>query len=120
MSGKEKLEPWASSKWLSKSAAAKYIHRHVDAVQELIESGEIPAVYGAFSRGGSRTIYINIDDLDAYMRRTLSLRSPAMRCRTRSTPLCSPCKRACLSAWPATDVRGPHDGSRIVPEDCSI
>lgn len=70
MSGKERMEPWASSKWLSKSAAAKYIHRHVDAVQELIESGEIPAVYGAFSRGGSRTIYINIDDLDAYMRRT--------------------------------------------------
>lgn len=70
MSGKERLEPWASSKWLSKSAAAKYIHRHVDAVQELIESGEIPAVYGAFNRGGSRTIYINIDDLDAYMRRT--------------------------------------------------
>lgn len=70
MSSKERLEPWASSKWLSKSAAAKYIHRHVDAVQELIESGEIPAVYGAFNRGGSRTIYINIDDLDAYMRRT--------------------------------------------------
>ena len=66
MSGKERLEPWASSKWLSKSAAAKYIHRHVDAVQELIESGEIRA----FNRGGSRTIYINIDDLDAYMRRT--------------------------------------------------
>ena len=43
MSGKERLEPRASSKWLSKSAAAKYIHRHVDAVQELIESGEIPA-----------------------------------------------------------------------------
>lgn len=55
MSGKERMEPWASSKWLSKSAAAKYIHRHVDAVQELIESGEIPAVYGAFNRGGSRT-----------------------------------------------------------------
>lgn len=70
MSGKERLEPWVSSKWLSKSAAAKYIHRHVDAVQKLIESGEIPAVYGAFNRGGSRTIYINIDDLDAYMRRT--------------------------------------------------
>lgn len=25
MSGKERLEPWASSKWLSKSAAAKYM-----------------------------------------------------------------------------------------------
>ena len=25
MSGKERLEPWASSKWLSKSAAAKYL-----------------------------------------------------------------------------------------------
>ena len=77
MSGKERLEPWASSKWLSKSAAAKYIHRHVDAVQELIESGEIPAVYGAFNRGGSRTIYINIDDLDAYMRRTPFIKKPS-------------------------------------------
>lgn len=35
MSSKERMEPWASSKWLSKSAAAKYIHRHVDAVQGL-------------------------------------------------------------------------------------
>lgn len=77
MSGKERLEPWASSKWLSKSAAAKYIHRHVDAAQELIESGEIPAVYGAFNRGGSRTIYINIDDLDAYMRRTPFIKKPS-------------------------------------------
>lgn len=50
----------------------------------------------------------------------LSLRSRAMTCRTRSTPLCCPCKRACQSAWPATAVRGPHDVSRIVPEDCSI
>ena len=120
MSGKERMEPWASSKWLSKSAAAKYIHRHVDAVQELIESGEIPAVYGAFSRGGSRTIYINIDDLDAICAGRLSLRSRAMRCRTKNTPLCSPCKRACQRAWPLTAVRGPHDGSRIVLEDCSI
>lgn len=77
MNRKERAEPWASSKWLSKSAAAKYIHRHVDAVQELIESGEIPAVYGAFNRGGSRTIYINIDDLDAYMRRTPFIKKPS-------------------------------------------
>lgn len=109
MSGKERLEPWASSKWLSKSAAAKYIHRHVDAVQELIESGEIPAVYGAFNRGGSRTIYINIDDLDAYMRRTLSSRSLPTRNRTRSMPRCRLCRRLCQSAWPATAARGPHD-----------
>ena len=72
MSSKERLEPWASSKWLSKSAAAKYIHRHVDAVQGLIESGEIPAVYGAFNRGGSRTIYINIESLQESMSKRMA------------------------------------------------
>lgn len=63
-----KVEAWASSKWLSKSAAAKYIHVTDAAIRDLIDSGTIPAVMGGFRRGGAETVYIHVDDLDAYMR----------------------------------------------------
>lgn len=61
---------WSSSKWLSKSAAARYIHRSPEGLQELLDSGEIPASVAPFERGGARVIYISIDDLDEYMRST--------------------------------------------------
>ncbi len=61
---------WASSKWLSKTAAAKYIHRSPAALQQLLDSGEIPASQAPFERGGAAVVYISIDDLDSYMRST--------------------------------------------------
>lgn len=109
MSGKERLEPWASSKWLSKSAAAKYIHRHVDAVQELIESGRFPpstARSTVEDRGPSTSTSTTSMRTCAG---PLSSRSLPTRNRTRSMPRCRLCRRLCQSAWPATAARGPHD-----------
>lgn len=61
---------WSNSKWLSKTAAAKYIHRSPAALQQLLDSGVIPASQAPFERGGAPVVYISIDDLDAYMRST--------------------------------------------------
>lgn len=59
---------WSTSKWLSKTAAAKYIHRSPAALQQLLDSGAIPASQAPFERGGAPVVYISIDDLDNYMR----------------------------------------------------
>lgn len=61
---------WCTSKWLSKTAAAKYIHRSPAALQQLLDSGTIPASQAPFERGGAPVVYISIDDLDNYMRST--------------------------------------------------
>ena len=61
---------WSTSKWLSKTAAAKYIHRSPAALQQLLDSGAIPASQAPFERGGAPVVYISIDDLDDYMRST--------------------------------------------------
>lgn len=68
--GHHEQTSWSNSKWLSKNAAAKYIHRSPTALQALLDSGAIPASQAPFERGGSKVIYISIDDLDAYMRST--------------------------------------------------
>lgn len=61
---------WLESKWLSKCAAAKYIHRSPAALQKMLDAGVIPAVRAPFSRGGAPVVYVSIDDLDKYMRST--------------------------------------------------
>lgn len=59
---------WTTSKWLSRNEAARYIHVHNSVLNELIESGEIPASvgHGARCKNGD-VIRINVDDLDRFM-----------------------------------------------------
>lgn len=68
MSNQSDEATWLESKWLSKCAAAKYIHRSPAALQKMLDAGIIPAVQAPFSRGGKTVVYVSIDDLDAYMR----------------------------------------------------
>lgn len=85
---------WSNSKWLSKTAAAKYIHRSPAALQQLLDSGAIPASQAPFERGGAPVVYISIDDLDAYMRSTPYM--PALTSAPRSASnigLPEPCAR---------------------------
>lgn len=85
---------WYSSKWLSKTAAAKYIHRSPAALQQLLDSGAIPASQAPFERGGAPVVYISIDDLDDYMRSTPYM--PALTNASRSVAkieLPEPCAR---------------------------
>ena len=62
---------WSKSKWISKSAAAKYIHVTDARLQELIDARIIFASKSPTNtKGRNRTpvVYCSIDDLDAYMR----------------------------------------------------
>ncbi len=64
-------EPWAQSKWISKSNAAKYIHVTDAEIERLLREGEIPASVSRTNRkGGSAVVYVNVDDLDTYMRQS--------------------------------------------------
>lgn len=56
--------------WLSKSAAAKYIHVRESELQRLLDTQVIRASESTATRGPKRTpvVYIHIDELDAYMR----------------------------------------------------
>lgn len=66
------VEPWKRSKWITKTDAAYYIHQDVGDVQRLIDDGVLQASPAKSRRAGrgqsSRVLYLNIDDLDAYMR----------------------------------------------------
>lgn len=59
---------WSSSKWLVRADAARYIHRSKEALQQLIDAGEIPAVVGDTRCARGTVLYVHIDDLDRYMR----------------------------------------------------
>lgn len=65
-------EPWKRSKWITKTDAAYYIHQDVEDVQRLIDDGILqasPAKSRRAGRGQSRRVlYLNVDDLDDYMR----------------------------------------------------
>lgn len=85
---------WSDSKWLSKTAAAKYIHRSPAVLQQLLDSGVIPASQAPFERGGAPVVYISIDDLDAYMRSTPYMPAIANASRPVTTiEIPEPCAR---------------------------
>lgn len=95
---------WHRSKWLSKSAAALYIHRDVRELQRLIDEGTIPASAASGARRGRNltpVVYIHIDDLDAYMRSI-----PYEGASTVSCP-----------AKPAEKLDGPHVRIEAHPDE---
>lgn len=68
--GARVYEPWAQSKWISKSNAAKYIHVSDKEMERLLSEGQIPASVSANRAAGREVVYVNIEDLDAYMRQS--------------------------------------------------
>lgn len=67
---KTKPHPWETSPWISKAAAAKYIHCTDAELNRLIDEGVIFASRSSRRRGvkGTYVAYLHVDDLDAYMR----------------------------------------------------
>ncbi len=69
--GASAREPWTQSKWISKSNAARYIHVTDAEIDRLLKEGQIPASVSSTNRkGGSPVVYVNVDDLDTYMRQS--------------------------------------------------
>lgn len=105
---KTKPEPWVYSKWLTKTEAAKYIHRPLDVMTYLLESGEIPASVGDGKRGryASAVVYVHMDDLDAFMRaHPYEPGTSSAPARRPGKPIEKDWRGIALSGKPITDLK---------------